>query len=298
MSLAVSVDPSCPICRSTGSRWVAESHNLKVARCLQCGHGFVWPVPSAAFIESIYREKSYYEGADDSIGFRDYASLEPARARMFNRHLDRLEAQVAVGRILDVGCANGDFLGAARQRGWEVYGADPSAARAEVEARGIKLVGTTVHDADVRDGTLDAITFWDVLEHVTDPIADLTRARELLKPDGVLALTVPDSSNLLARISGRRWFGYRTAGEHLQFYTASSLARALEKAGFAVRIRQPATWSCTLGFLADRFGLYLGAPGKLAQRVLSSPVLAARVVDVPQINQLAVAVPASVLVRA
>ncbi len=298
MSLAVSVDPSCPICHSTSSRWVAESHSLKVARCLECGHGFVWPVPSAEFIESIYREKSYYEGAHDSIGFRDYASLEPARARMFNRHLDRLEAQVVVGRILDVGCANGDFLNVARQRGWEVYGADPSAARAEVEARGIKLVGTTVHDADVREGTLDAITFWDVLEHVTDPIADLNRARELLKPDGVLALTVPDSSNLLARISGRRWFGYRTAGEHLQFYTASSLTTALEKAGFAVRVRRPTTWSCTLGFLADRFGLYLGAPGKLARRVLSSPALAARVVDVPQINQLAVGVPASVLVRA
>lgn len=286
------MDPTCPICRSKSSRWVAESHSLRIARCLECGHGYVWPVPSPDFIDSIYRAKTYYQGSDDSIGFNDYASLEPARTRMFSRHLDRLEARVNVGTILDVGCANGEFLEVARGRGWHVLGADPSAARAEVEAHGITLVGTTVRDADVANGSLDAITFWDVLEHVVDPVGDLTRARELLKPGGVVALTVPDSSNLLARLSGRRWFGYKTAGEHLQFYTASSLTHALKRAGFAVKTRQATTWSCTLGFLADRFGLYLGPPGRMARRVLSTPSLAPRILDVPQINQLAIGVPA------
>jgi 2-polyprenyl-3-methyl-5-hydroxy-6-metoxy-1,4-benzoquinol methylase len=289
MSSPKPIPPTCPICRSTRSRWAAESHSLSVARCLDCGHGYVWPVPTADFIESIYRDKAYYQGSGGSIGFNDYASLEPARTKMFNRHLDRIEARTKAGRILDVGCANGEFLQVARTRGWEVFGADPSAARAEVEAHGIKLVGTTVHDSKIGEGSLDAITFWDVLEHVTDPIADLTRARALLKPDGVLALTVPDSANLLARVSGRRWFGYKTAGEHLQFYTGTSLPRALEAAGFAVKTRESTTWSCTLGFLADRFGLYLGPPGRLARRVLSSPMLATRVVDVPQINQFALA---------
>ena len=274
------------------SRWVTESHSLRIARCLDCGHGYVWPVPSPAFIESIYRANTYYQGSDRSIGFHDYASLEPARTRMFNRHLDRIESRVSPGRILDVGCANGEFLKVARGRGWKVCGADPSAARGEVEALGIELVGTTVRDSVCESGSLDAITFWDVLEHVTDPIADLARARELLKPHGVLALTVPDSSNLVARLSGKRWFGYQTAGEHLQFYSASSLQRALEIAGFAVSARQATAWSCTVGFLADRAGLYLGAPGKLARRVLASPAFASRVVDVPQVNQLAIGVPA------
>src|SRR5579864_5447334 len=219
-------DPRCPICSSTNTRWVTESHGLRVARCLSCGHGYVWPVPAPDFIDSIYRDKSYYQGSGGSIGFQDYASLEPARSRMFNRHLARIEAETSVGRILDVGCANGEFLKVARSRGWQVFGADPSAARDDVEALGIQLVGTTVQDSNLAEGSLDAITFWDVLEHVTDPIADLNRARGLLKPQGVLALTVPDSSNLLARVSGKRWFGYKTAGEHLQFYTGSSLRQA------------------------------------------------------------------------
>jgi len=201
-------------------------------------------------------------------------------------------------RILDVGCATGDFLKVARSRGWEVFGADPSAARAQVEAAGIKLVGTNVHDADVGEGTLDAITFWDVLEHVTNPLADLSRARRLLKPGGVVALTVPDSANLLARVSGGRWFGYKTAGEHLQFFTRGSLRLALVKALVAPRALGPTTWSCTLGFLADRAGLYLGPPGRLIRAGMSQSRLRTVVLDVPQINQFALGFAAPVIQEA
>jgi len=211
---------------------------------------------------------------------------------MFSGHLTRIEHEVGVGRILDVGCANGDFLKMARDRGWEVFGADPSVARAEVEAKGIKLVGTTVRDAEIEEGSLDAITFWDVLEHLPDPVADLSRARTLLKPRGVLALTLPDASNLVARISGRRWFGFKTAGEHLQFFTPTSLAKAFGRAGLSIRVQRATTWSCTIGFLGDRASLYLGAPGRLAHNLLSRPRLASVVVDVPQINQFAMGTPA------
>jgi 2-polyprenyl-3-methyl-5-hydroxy-6-metoxy-1,4-benzoquinol methylase len=209
---------------------------------------------------------------------------------MFERHLSRIEAHVGKGHILDVGCAAGDFLNAARNRGWQVLGADPSAARAQVEAAGIELVGTNVHDVDVKEGTLDAITFWDVLEHVTDPVADLTQARRLLRPGGIVALTVPDAANFTARVTGRRWFGFKTAGEHLQFFTRTSLRLALQMAGLAIRTLEPTTWSCTLGFLADRAGLYLGPPGRLLRAGVSRSRLAKVVVDMPQINQVALGI--------
>jgi 2-polyprenyl-3-methyl-5-hydroxy-6-metoxy-1,4-benzoquinol methylase len=290
MSGADSSAFACPVCASTQARWAAKHRGLRVARCKECGHGYVWPVPDADFVDTIYRNAAYYQGSEGSIGFRDYASLEPARKRMFTRHLMKIEAEVGVGRILDVGCANGDFLKAARTRGWDVFGVDPSVARAQVEAEEIPLVGTTVHDADIQEGSLDAVTFWDVLEHVTDPVADLTRARTLLRPGGVLALTVPDSANVVAHLSGRRWFGYKTAGEHLQFFTSASLSRAFSRAGMSLRLRRPVPWSCTLGFLGDRAGLYLGPAGRTARTVLSSPRFASVVVDMPQINQLALGV--------
>ena len=294
MSRVVHDDFSCPVCASPSARWAAQYHGLRIVRCLDCGHGYVWPVPSVEFINSIYADNAYYHGGHESIGFNDYSSLAPARKKMFARHLAKIESHVEVGRILDVGCANGEFLNVARSRGWQVFGADPSAARSQAEADGIALVGATVHDAAIKRGSLDAITFWDVLEHVVDPISDLARARELLKPGGVLALTVPDSSNLVARTMGRSWFGYKTAGEHLQFFTHSSLRQALAKAGLTLRVQGPIRWSCTLGFLGDRAGLYLGKPGRMLGAVLSRPTLSSRVLDVPQINQFALGAPTRV----
>ena len=282
-----SVPSLCPICECVGGRRVAEHRGLTISKCDECGHGYVWPVPPAEFIDAIYRNDLYYGGSVDSIGFHDYASLEAARRRMYTRHLSRIEAQVTRGHILDVGCATGDFLKVARSRGWHVYGVDPSAARGLVEAAGIALVGTTVHDAQVKEGQLDAITFWDVLEHLPNPVADLARARQLLRPGGVLALTVPDAANFVARLSGRRWFGYKTAGEHLQFFTQASLRRALERAQFNVRTCGPTTWSCTLGFIADRSRIYLGPAGSLVSGLLSTSSLASVVVDVHQVNQFA-----------
>ena len=282
--------PTCPICASTDGRWAAEHRNLRVARCNLCGHGYVWPVPPPEFLDAIYRDAAYYQGSSCSIGFQDYASLQPARERMYSRHLARIEAQIDRGRVLDVGCATGDFLVMARARGWTVFGADPSAARSQLEARGIPLVGTTVRNADVAERSLDAITFWDVLEHVTDPVADLVHARRLLRPGGVLALTVPDSANVVARVSGRRWFGYKTAGEHLQFFTDASLRLAFEKAGVAMHTRRPTAWTCSLGFLADRSRLYLGTPGRLVYAAVSGLHLSAAVIDMPQINQFALGV--------
>jgi len=290
MSIAASPPFACPICSSRRARWAAGHRGLRVARCDECGHGYVWPVPAADFLEAIYRDPKYYQGAAESIGFHDYESLGPARNRMFARHLTRIEAEVGRGRILDIGCATGDFLKVARDRGWDVLGADPSAARAQVEGAGIELVGTNVHDADVEKGSLDAVTFWDVLEHVTNPLADLAQARRLLKSGGVLALTVPDAANFIARVSGRRWFGYKTAGEHLQFFTHASVRVALQTAGLVIRTLEPTTWSCTFGFLADRAGLYLGPPGRLLRAGVSRSGLANVLVDMPQINQFALGV--------
>lgn len=256
---------------------------------MRCGHRAVWPVPAASELAAIYAGDSYYEsGHEGGIGLPNYRRLEVARRRMFERHLRRIATSLRGGTVLDVGCATGEFLALARERGWSILGVDPSSARVDAEVRGVPMVGTTIHDADVPAGTLDLVTFWDVLEHVPDPIADLGRARSLLRPGGLIALTVPDGSSLLSKVTRGAWFGYRTAGEHLQFFTRSSLRLALEASGFRVVEQQPVAWTCSVGFLADRIARYQGVPGR-AVAALMKP-FEARVLDVPQINQLAIGV--------
>lgn len=113
----------------------------------------------------------------------------------------------------------------------------------------------------------------------------------------MIALTVPKAGNLLARISGRRWFGFKIAGEHLQFYTPTSLRLVLEAAGLQVLVSRPIAWSCTLSFVGDRSRLYLAPLGRPLQALLSSRLLGGVIVDMPLINQLALARPIEPTVR-
>ncbi len=276
----------CPVCASPEAHAVTVQNQLPVVRCARCRHAYVWPVPSAEFIAGLY-QGAYYSGSNGNLGFSDYGALEPARRRMFARHLHRVRPYVRPGRVLDVGAATGDFLKVARALGWEVLAVDPSPARALVREAGIPLVGNTLEDAEVEPHSLDLVTFWDVLEHLPDPVPVLRRARRLLRPGGVIALTVPDAANLLTRVSGARWFGYKLAGEHLQFFTDESLRRALAGAGLEVVVRVPVTWSCTVSYVADRAGLYLGAAGRVLKGALGS--FGGLVIDVPLINQFALA---------
>jgi SAM-dependent methyltransferase len=286
------VKDACPVCGDVRRHAVVTQNGLRVARCLNCGQRYVWPVPSESALTAIY-DRNYYRGGHGSVGFSDYAALTPARRRMFSRHLDRIDRLGRPGRVLDVGCATGDFLLLARQRGWDALGVDPSAAREQALAAGVRLVGRTIDDADVAPHSIDLITFWDVLEHLPDPVASLRRAGELLAPGGLVAATVPNAGSAIARLSGRRWFGYKTAGEHLQFFNAATIGRCFTAAGLEVVVRRPVAWSCTLGFLVDRAALYLGGPGRIANRALAGRRLSGFVVDVPQVNQFVAARQAS-----
>src|SRR2546423_9062956 len=183
---------------------------------------------------------------------------------MFSRHLDRIDRLVAKGRVLDVGCATGDFLLVAAQRGWEALGVDPSPAREQAQSAGVRVVGRTIDDADVAPHSLDLITFWDVLEHLPNPVASLRRAQELLTPGGLVAATVPNAGTALARLSGRRWFGYKTAGEHLQFFTAPTLQRAFAAAGMAGEPIPPGDLSRPLRLFVGPARLLPRPPGRLA----------------------------------
>ena len=99
--------------------------------------------------------------------------------------------------MLDVGCGNGDFLVQAQRAGWRALGVDPDPRR-----RGQLPSSRTAARARARSrpstcaaGSLDAVTFAHVIEHLHHPRRALARAHELLRPGGVLWLATPNLSS-------------------------------------------------------------------------------------------------------
>jgi SAM-dependent methyltransferase len=182
----------------------------------------------------IYNEE-YFFGADGGFGYTGYDRDKRAMVPTFHKYLDRLEsAAPGRGALLDIGAATGFFLELARQRGWQVHGIEPSDAAAErARAKNLDVRTGVLREGIFAPASFEAITMWDVIEHVTDPQSAIRDAAALLKPGGVLAVNTPDSGCLLAKLLGSRWH-LVVPPEHLNLFHRRSLISLLTCNGFEI----------------------------------------------------------------
>lgn len=147
-------------------------------------------------------------------------------------------------RVLDLGCGAGRFVAALRAAGADPVGVEVTEAALE-RARRV-APGADLRRAEpdgslpLAHGSVDLVWCSEVLEHVADTGHLLLEARRVLRPGGRLLVTVPFHGRVPAALIALTRFEshFDPLGEHLRFYTARSLRRTLEHAGFdAVRVR-------------------------------------------------------------
>ena len=132
-------------------------------------------------------------------GGADVEGLDALRRENFEVILDRLEPLVRADkpRLLDVGCADGMFLDAARRRGIAGTGLEADADAAAAAGRAGHHVRAGFFPEAVEPGArLDIISFNDTFEHLPDPAAALDVCRRLLEPGGILILNLPNSGGI------------------------------------------------------------------------------------------------------
>lgn len=141
-----------------------------------------------------------------------------------------LEARLTGRSLLDVGCGPGEFLLVARRRGWYASGVEPAPEPARQSASyGFEIYEGMLEDyAAQTDRQFDAITAFEVLEHVPNPRSVLDSMASLLKPDGLLLLSVPN-------LDDPYMLHLRNAASvppvHINFFNRRSMAQALRNAG-------------------------------------------------------------------
>jgi 2-polyprenyl-3-methyl-5-hydroxy-6-metoxy-1,4-benzoquinol methylase len=175
-------------------------------------------------------------GHPGTVGWRDRLAAA-AHGLLVRRAIQRSEwiAYRGEARLLDVGCGGGDFLVRMRNRGWRVEGLDigrEQCARV-AEATGAVVHVGTLPGAAVEPAAYDLVTFWQVLEHLHDPVATLRAARELLRPGGSIVASTPNFGSWSRQRFGATWVGLDPP-RHLIHYTPETLQAVFEAAGFRV----------------------------------------------------------------
>jgi len=241
---------SCPLCGDEAPRArVLRGRGGVLVRCASCGLVTVDPMPSPGDALALYDE-AYFRG---DRGYRDYLADERIFRAEFRRRLRHLADVPEPRRLLEVGCASGAFLDEARRAGFHARGIEPAAPIAALarERTGLPVDAVPIEEAELPPDSCDAVVMFEILEHLTDPLAALRRLRGALVAGGVLAISVPDFGSLWARLSGRRWPLF-TPWEHLVYFTRPTLREVLLRAGFPVVRFAPARTVFSLGTLLHR----------------------------------------------
>jgi len=217
----------------------------EVVRCAACGHGSLLHPPATDAVARAYAD------AADPVSLRE----EEGQVRTAGRALEEIERHVERGLVCDIGCWTGSFLVAARDRGWETAGVEPSAwASARARERGLDVRTAEVDEHHLDPGACRLVVLTDVLEHLLDPGHALDVAHGLLEPGGALYVTVPDAGSVLARVLGRRWWSVLPM--HVQYFTRASLVRLVSDHGFTVEETHTHAKTFSARYYAERLGGY------------------------------------------
>ena len=220
----------CNLCGDTCWETLEQTGDIRVVRCA-CGLVFVTPQPFRAALEQRY----------DAAYYQPWAAQAHPRAALWRRRLDRIARLAAPpGHLLDVGCGTGEFLGFARESGWEVTGTELSPYAADATgAAGLPVFAGEVWEAGFPPARFDVVTCWHVIEHVSDPRRVVAELFRVLRPGGYCLLATPNLDDRIFRAAyalarGRRARLYETEERevHLYFFSARTLGELAKSAGF------------------------------------------------------------------
>jgi len=238
--------PACRICGSHTQRLGSvhgsfSGRTYELRRCDDCRYAFIAD-PWTEFGQ-IYDDRYYAgRGADPLVDYEFELSSPEATVRVYEwRGITQIVSSLLSGlrgvQWLDFGAGNGGLVRYVEDHTPATpVGFEEGAIAEQARAVGIPVSSTLKS----KPGGYDVVTAIEVLEHTLDPIAELHRIRELLRPGGLLLLTTGNAAPFASRLT--RW-PYVIPEIHVSFFEPRTLERALRSSGF-----RPAAMPAAGGF--------------------------------------------------
>lgn len=215
----------CCICGSNQSKIKFESSSFVLEECIEC-----------QMLRKNYKaelNKEAVQKIQDKV-YSDLGRLKiPMMKKMSKDRFDLLYQQKKNGRLLEIGCATGEFLDIASEQGFESTGLEASKLYSDyAKSRGLRIVNGYLEDLK-REETFDVISMFHLFEHIEEPNDFLANLSIHLDKDGVIMFVVPNQGSFTNKIFGYHHPVYQQT-DHLFFYNQKTLSSILEKNGFKI----------------------------------------------------------------
>lgn len=202
-------------------------------RCAGCGQ-----LVSQVSVVRYWETMAQFDGADFN---RPAGRALERRRQVAGRRLNRIAALLGKPpqdvRLVDVGCSRGHFVATAAKLGFQAEGVEPAPHMvAAARSVGIRVHQGLLEEQRFPDESFDALTLFEVVEHLRDPLPLLRECRRVVKPGGVLVISTGNTASWTVRAMGARWDYFHIAkdGGHISFFNLGTMRRLAANAGFAV----------------------------------------------------------------
>lgn len=264
---------SCNLCNSDSTTLFMRVCGFNIVKCKKCSLIYINPRLKFNQLKSIYNNTYFKNRAFKDFkyalyGYENYLSEKKDIIDTFARRLRIIERYKKPGKLLDIGCALGFFLELASKRGWKSYGIEVSKAAADYAKKNKHSVfNGTLEEASYKKESFDAVTIFDVIEHLPNPKKTVLQIKKLLKPKGIIAVTTPNIGSLAAKVLGSGWEEIKRVREHTYFFSDKTLRELLESAGFKVLKTETAGRHFSVESAIRRLNIYSPALSGICKRI-------------------------------
>lgn len=217
---------NCPVCHVNHEQFVFNKDGGRYVKCTQCDMIYLNPVFKNEHLENHYRNNHDCQSEIATNENQFYTAL-------YTKGLLATQTVATKGNILDIGCSSGNFLDIALANGWKTYGVELN----EKEAAYATQKGHTVHNKLLEDvaftDKMDAVSLWDVFEHLKDGHEYLTQIKKLLSDNGVIFLQIPSADSLAAKILQEKCQMFDGI-EHVNLYSYKGIEKLSSECGLTI----------------------------------------------------------------
>jgi len=209
----------------------------------------VTPTPSPEEITKFYADEFYtdeYKNFNDAsleVQIKDKAFFEGRWSDIYDNFLEINKDLKKGNSILDIGCGWAQALLFFKEKGFDCYGFDPAIEAVEYGCKkGLNIKHAGLDGMDVFENKkFEMVTMFNVLEHLANPSQTINQIKEILQPNGILAIDVPNEFNDFQTV-GRDVHGlddwWVAPPNHLNYFSKDSLVKFLVSHGFSVEISE------------------------------------------------------------
>jgi len=205
------------------------------------------PIPGEAEVSEFYESRYYdllrkgnrapelrrlMEGGDAAA-----KELQWLREGLYTDIVNVLDEVSPGRRLLEVGCGTGDFISFSQEHGFSSVGTEPALKIAQLAASKSLTIHAMTLDkfvAHAPTAKFDVVVMLNVLEHVPDALRTLQACKQLLVPEGILCVRVPNDFTEIQAAARQKtgadpW--WIAVPDHINYFNFASLRQTLDCLG-------------------------------------------------------------------